>query len=323
MGEAQEQPLIDGITAAVLGVRDFEPSLGFYCGHLGWEIADKGILPAETAQALWGPSLGEVEVMALCAAGADTGRIHLVRVPDPGSPAERPHNLDEGLIGIDMYAKDIAAAHDSLSTSGIEWLGGPATYDVPLGNQTVQVTQGACPAPEGVMLVFVQPAAARETAAWRVDPQRAFTELTSVVCHVPDPDAEIALWGPDGLGMSIWYDLTFSAPGFDAVADLPAGTRMRLAFLAGARTARIEVTSAEGPHREDRRLAQRPGHSLGHSGWSVRTRDLETALTRAERAGARRGGDAVFTSDPLHGRARAASITSPSGIAVDLWQPVE
>lgn len=322
MGEPERQPLIEGITAAVLGVHEFEPSVEFYCRRLGYEIADKGVLPSATVDALWGPGLGDVEVMVLCAAGANTGRIHLVRVPDADAEPQRPHNLDDGLIGIDMYARDIVAARQSLDEQGISWLCPPSTYDVPVGDRTVQVTQGACPAPEGVMLVFVQPAAVRETAAWRVDPDRAFTELTSVVCHVPDPDAEIALWGPDGLGMSIWYDLTFTAPGFDAVADLPSGTRMRLAFLAGPRTTRIEVTCAEGPHRVDRREAQRPGRSLGHSGWSVRTRDLDAALERAASAGAARCGGIVATDDPLHGRARAASITSPNGIAVDLWQPV-
>ena len=319
---AEPKPLIEGITAAVLGVHAFQPALDFYCGRLGYEIAGKGALPAATTAALWGPDLGEPEVIALAAAGADTGRIHLVEIADADAVADRPHNLDDGLIGIDMYARDIVAAHEQFAAAGIEWLCPPATYDVPVGDQRVQVTQGVCPAPDGTMVVFVQPAAVRDTAAWSVDAGRPFTELTSVVCHVPDFEAEVALWGPDGFGMSIWYDLTFSAPGFDKVADLPAGTRMRLAFLAGPRTTRIEVTRAEGPHRLDRRTAQRPGRSLGHSGWSVRTRDLDEALARAVAAGAERRGDVVTTDDPLHGRARAASIVSPNGIAVDLWQPL-
>lgn len=315
--------LIEGITAAVIGVSDFAPHLAFFGTQLGYEVAARGTVPARTAEALWGSGLGEIEAIALSAAGADTGRIHLVRVPDPSQPAARPHNLDLGLIGIDMYARDIDAAHRDLSQAGYQWLCAPSTYDVPLGERTVQVTQGVCSAPDGVGVVFVQPAAVRDTAAWAVDPGRPFTELTSVVCHVPDPDAEIALWGPDGLGMSVWYDVAFTAPGFDAVADLPAGTRMRLAFLAGPRTTRIEVTSAEAAPRVDRREAQRPGRSLGHSGWSVRTSDLDQALARSAAAGSKISGEPVDTEDPLHGRARAAAIRTPNGIAVDLWEPTD
>lgn len=322
MNQPNPAPLIEGITAAVIGTADVGRAVDFYCQHLGWEVADKGVVPAATTEALWGPGLGDIEATALCAAGADTGRIHLVEVSTPVAPVERPHNLDYGLIGIDMYARDIAAAHETMRRDGVEWLRAPSTYDVPLGGKNVQVTQGVCPAPDGTMVVFVQPLAVRDTAAWSVDPDRPYTELTSVVCHVPDPDAEIRLWGPDGLGLSIWYDVTFSAAGFDAVADLPPGTPMRLAFLAGPRTTRIEVTCAEIPHRVDRRPTQRPGRSLGHSGWSVRTRDLDAALARAAAAGATRHGDVVHTSNPLHGDARVVAIDTPNGIAVDLWEPL-
>lgn len=315
-------PLIEGITAAVIGASDIEAAASFYRDHLGYEVASRGPLPAATAEALWGPGLGEPEVIALCAAGADTGRIHLVTVAEPIAPAERPHNLDDGLIGIDLYARDIVAAHQTTASNGVSWICPPNTYDVPLGATSVQVAQGVFSAPDGMMVVFVQPAAIRDTAAWAIDPTRPYTELTSVVCHVPDPDAEIALWGPDGFGMDIWYDLTFTAPGFDAVADLPPGTPMRLAFLAGARTTRIEVTCAGISHRVDRRAAQRPGRSLGHSGWSVRTVDLDAALQRASAVGATLRGEVVETEDPLHGKSRAASIDSPNGIAVDLWQPI-
>ncbi|MGH3262635.1 MAG: VOC family protein, partial [Trebonia sp.] len=294
------QPVIEGLTAATVGVTDFGPHLDFFCGQLGYAQAGNGVVPAATTAALWGadnePGPGEAEVVVLSAAGAGTGRINLVRVPG-AEVADWPHNLDDGLIGIDMYARDIVAAHAAMAAAGTPWHRPPATYGVPFGERTVEVTQGVCPGPGGVVTVFVQPAAVRDTAAWAADPSRMFTELTSVVCHVPDPDGEVRLWGPDGLGMSVWYDVTFTAPGFDEVADLPPGTRMRLAFLAGPATARIEVTCAEGPHRADLRPRQRPGRGLGHCGWSVRTGDLDEALRRAAQAGARHVGEAVRTDD--------------------------
>ncbi|TDC98266.1 hypothetical protein [Actinomadura sp. 7K507] len=320
MSEHTPDPLVEGITAAVVGVTDFGPHLDFFGGRLGYEVAAQGAVPAAAADALWGTGPADVEAVALAAAGAGTGRIHLVRVPEPLAAAAQPHNLDDGLIGIDMYAKDIQVAHARFAEAGIDWSTPPATYGVAVGENEVMVTQGVCPAPDGTAVVFVQPAAVRGTAAWDADPDRLYTELTSVVCHVPDAEAETAFWGPDGLGMSVWYDVTFSSPGFDTVAGLPSGTRMRLAFLAGAKTARIEVTSAEGEHGVDRRPLQRPGRSLGHSGWTVRTRDLGAALESVRRTGGQVTGAPVETDDPLHGKATAAPATTPNGIAVTLYE---
>ncbi|WP_067186351.1 hypothetical protein [Microtetraspora niveoalba] len=321
MTENTPQPLVEGITAAIVGVTDFGPHLDFFAGRLGYQVAGEGVVPAAVAGTLWGSGAADVEVVALAAAGAGTGRIHLVRVPDPVAPAEAPHNLDVGLVGIDMYARDIEAAHAELGRAGHTWATPPTTYGVAVGEREVEVTQGVCPAPDGTVVVFVQPAAVRGTEAWAADPDRPYTELTSVVCHVPDPDAEIVFWGPDGLGMAVWYDVVFSSPGFDKVAGLPDGTRMRLAFLAGEKTARIEVTSAAGGHRVDRRAAQRPARSLGHSGWSVRTRDLPAALESVRRTGGRVLSGPVETDDPLHGRAVVASADTPNGVSVTLWQP--
>lgn len=321
MIENEQKPLVEGITAAIVGVTEFGPHLDLFRDELGYQVAAEGVVPAAVADALWGSGPADVEVIALAAAGAGTGRIHLVRVPEPMAPAEPPHNLDDGLVGIDMYARDIEAAHAQLGRAGHEWTTSPTTYGVPVGEREVQVTQGVCPAPDGTVVVFVQPAAVRGTEAWTADPTRSFTELTSVVCHVPDPDAEVGFWGPEGLGMAVWYDIVFSSPGFDTVAGLPAGSKMRLAFLAGEKTARIEVTSAVGEHRVDRRALQRPARSLGHSGWSVRTHDLEAALESVRRTGGQVLGAPIETDDPLHGRAVVASADTPNGISVTLWQP--
>jgi catechol 2,3-dioxygenase-like lactoylglutathione lyase family enzyme len=318
------EPLVDGVTAAVVGVGDFTPHLELFCGQLGFEVAAEGVIGGDDAQRLWGPGVGDVEARLLTAAGSRSGRIHLLRVAAPAAPAEHPHTLDLGLAGIDVYTKDIEATHDQLVAAGFPWASRPATFEVPLGTTVVPVTEGFCLAPDGTDLVFVQPGNARNTWAWDADPARPYTEVTSVVCHVPDFAAELAFWGPDGLGMAVWYDVEFSSPGLEAMADLPAGTRMRLAFVSATdgSTARIEITHvADNPSGVDRRARQRPAHNLGHTGWSVRTRDLDRALDRARSAGARIT-CAPFTADtPLHGKARIAAVDTPNGIAVELFEP--
>ncbi|GAA2737783.1 hypothetical protein [Actinocorallia aurantiaca] len=324
MGDAGRGPLIESVTSAVVGVTDFGPHLDLFCGELGFEVAAEGVVEAADAARLWGAGLGDVEVRLLTAAGAATGRVHLLKVDDPVAPAEHPHTLDVGLAGLNLYTRDIDASHDRLVGAGHPWISEPSRYEVPLGETVVSVTEGYCLGPDGVGLVFVQPANARGTQAWRTDPGRHYTELTSVVAHVPDFEAELAFWGPDGLGLSAWYDVTFSSPGIEEMADLPEGTVLRLAFVASAEggSARIELTRVESGHRGvDRRGVQRPARGLGHTGWSVRTEDVDAAVRRASGTGGRVVCRPFDTSTPLHGDARLAVVETPNGISVELWHP--
>lgn len=317
-----EEPLIEGVTAAILGVSDRQAHLDLYCGQLGFDVIAEGVIDRTTAAGLWGDGLADLPVTVLAAAGAESGRIALVTVAPDGAVPEHPHTADIGLAGIDVYTRDIQATYRDLVAAGHRWLTPPATYDVPLGERSVTVTEGFCLAPDGTDLVFVEPASPRGTAAWEADPDRRYTELTSVVCHVPDADREVAFWGTSGLGLGVWYDVTFSSPGLERMTGLPPGSRLRLAFLAGATTARIEVTSVLGALAGiDRRPSQRPGRSLGHSGWIARSRDLDAALDRAATLGARRLTIPVPTHDPLLGTGRAASMDTPNGIPVTLYEP--
>ncbi|WP_106398845.1 VOC family protein [Actinocorallia populi] len=324
MGDTGRDPLIESVTSAVVGVTDFGPHLDLFCGELGFEVAARGVVEAADAERLWGAGLGDVEAVLLTAAGASTGRVHLLKADGAAAPAEHPHTLDVGLAGLNLYTRDIEASHERLAGAGHPWISAPATYEVPLGGAVVSVTEGYCLGPDGLGLVFVQPANARGTQAWRTDPGRHYTELTSVVAHVPDFEAELAFWGPAGLGLSAWYDVTFSSPGIEEMAGLPAGTVLRLAFVAGAGSGstRIELTRVESGHRGvDRRAAQRPARGLGHTGWSVRTGDADAAVRRARATGGRVVCPAFDTSTPLHGRARLAVVETPNGISVEIWQP--
>ncbi len=316
-------PLVTGITAVLIGVTDFRPHLDLLCGELGFEVAAEGVVRAADAARLWGAEAGrrDVEAMMLTAAGASTGRIHLLKVDDPVAPAAHPHTLDLGLAAVDIYTKDLAATHARLTAAGYP-CGTPSTFEVPVGDITVSVTEGFCFGPDGTDLVFVQPASARATAAWDADPERHYTEVSSVVCHAPDFEAELGFWA--ALGMTAGYDVTFGSPGFEVMADLPQGTRARMAFVTGAGggTARVELLQVpDNPGGVDRRAVQRPGRGLGHTGWSAVTRDLDAAVAAAESAGGRVQCRPFATATPLHGDARLAVVDTPNGVSVELWQP--
>lgn len=308
--------LIGGVNAAFIGVDDLTQHLDLYVGELGWEVASSGVIPVEAARALWGDGVAATPFTELRAAGAEHGRLILLEVGEQPAPPH-PRQADLGLVAINMYTRDIEVTHESLGSRGRQFRTPPATWAVPLGDKLVSVTQVFLLAPDGVDIVFVEPAAARGTAAWESDPVRHYTELTSVVCHVPDFESELAFWGPDGLGLDAWYDVTFSHPGLDDMAQLPPGSEMRLAFLAGPTTARLEITRlADRSVGSDLREHQRTGRHLGHTGWLFLVADLDRVLDSVRRlggevlAGAHPGPGALF-----EGR-RVAFVNTPNGLPV-------
>jgi len=311
-----ESLIVGGVDAAFLGVNDLAAQLELYVDQLGWEVVEEGVLPATEAAALWGEGIGDLPLTVLNAAGAQHGRLVLIQVPEQEVP-EHPLQADTGLVAINMYTRDIEVSHATLAAAGQQWRTPPATWAVPLGEKLVSVTQGFLLAPEGTDIVFVEPAQARGTAAWDAEPDRHYTELTSVVCHVPDFEAETAFWGPDGLGLQSWYDVSFTHPGLDEMALLPAGSVMRLSFLAGPTTARLEVTRLENRTLgTDRRDQQRTGRHLGHTGWLFKVKDLEETLFRAEQLGGtvctrnQAGPSVLFGGKPV------AFVDTPNGLPV-------
>lgn len=317
-----EGHLVGGVNAAFVGVTDPGPALDLYVGQLGWQVAEEGVICAAEASRLWGEGIGDLPVTVLTAAGSPTGRLVLLRVPDQPLPTH-PKQADTGLIAINMYTRDIEVSHRELTAAGQRWATPPATWQVPLGEKVVTVTQGFLLAPQATDIVFVQPAQARGTAAWEADPQRHYTEVTSVVCHVPDFEAETRFWGTDGLGLDSWYDVSFSHPGLEAMASLPSGTVMRLSFLAGPTTARIEVTRiADRTLGTDLRAQQRTARHPGHTGWLLEVRDLPAAVERAVELGAtvhaapHAGPEFLFAGRPV------AFLDTPNGLPVTFVQHV-
>ena len=311
-----ETLLTGGVNAAFLGVSDLQPHLDLYVGQLGWEVHRSGVVPAEEASRLWGEGAGETPFAELRAAGAATGRIILLQVAGD-EVAEHPMQADTGLLAINMYTRDLDVSYDVLSRAGQKFRTPPASWAVPLGDKLVTVTQSFLLAPDGVDIVFVQPAEARGTAAWDADPKRHYTELTSVVCHVPDFEAEAAFWGSQGLGLSQWYDVSFSHPGLDEMAQLPPGSVMRLAFMAGPTTARLEITRLEDRSLgADHRHLQRTARHLGHTGWLFTVPDVEAVVAAARRVGGEVLSDVHAGPDGLFGGAAVAYLNTPNGLPV-------
>jgi len=314
---------ITGVTGAFVGVQDFAPHLEFWCGELGWENCKSGVISAEIAQKVYHVE-GEIEVKVLCAAGSDTGQVYLVRTKNADSLTPRyPHTSELGFHALDLYTKDSAATYEQMKKAGHKWVREPEAYKVPLGETVVEITEAFLFGPEGTAAVFVEAKNARVTKAWDINPDLPYTELTSVVCGVRDVEGLTAFFGPEGLGMAKWYDVSFTSEGLNKMAQLPSDAEITLVFLAGESTARIEVIKVNNvePPR-DLRAEQRPGKALGHSGWSFKTHDLDGALAVVTKQGGVVLSPPVVTDDPIHGKARLASAETPEGAFIELWEAI-
>lgn len=317
-------PLVDSVAAAIVGVSDFAPHLDLFCEHLGFDVDARGRLSAKSAARVWQVDTA-LDIVTLAAAGSRTGRVHLVRVPG-APPAARPHTRDLGLVAVNLYTRDIERAHADLTAAGYPWIAPPSRWQVPVGDRPVDVTEGICLGPDGLNVVLVQPASARDTEAWRADPDRQFTEITSVSAHVPDLDREVAFW--EALGVGRGYVVTFSSAGLERMTGLDAGTVIRLAYLTGptGSSSRIELPTVQTDDksrlsRHDHRPAQRSGHALGQTGWIVHTAYLPTTVDRAVAWGGTLRYAPFEIDSPPYGRALVAGVETPNGIAVDLVTP--
>jgi predicted enzyme related to lactoylglutathione lyase len=65
---------------------------------------------------------------------------------------------------------------------------------------------------------------------------------------------------------------------------------------------------------------QRVGLSLGHSGWSFITHDIETACKKIILQGGSVISNIIQTEDPVHGRARIVSALTPERSFIELWE---
>lgn len=304
-----------------MGVHKKEEHLKFWCGQLGYDIISEGLIPADVASEIYNVE-GSISVTSLAPAGADSGQVWLFQSKNSAAlTGTHPHTSQIGLHALDLYTRDALATHRQLSEAGWPWAAIPEAYEVPLGEKSIEITEGFCYGPEGTDVVFVEAKTVRPTIAWDKNPELAYCELTSVVCGVRNMEKAKRFFGPEGLGLGVWYDVTLSSPGIEKMARLPSGTLVQLAFLAGTTTARVEIINTSNlPDRLDISPTQRVGVSLGHNGWSFLTHDIEAACERVLSSGGQVISKIIDTEDAIHGKARIASALTPEGAFIELWE---
>ncbi len=313
--------MINGVTGAIIGIHNIDLQLSFWRDELGYEVIESGIITADVAKVLYKVD-GEIQVWSTAPAKAESGQVWFYKTANSATlPIRHPHTSELGNHALDLYTKDALATHSQLSARGWKFPGLPEPYSVPLGEKEIEITEGFCFGPEGTDVVFVEAKTARSTIAWDANPDLAYTELTSVVCGVKDMETAKEFYGPNGLGMSLWYDVTLSSPGIEKMAQLPPGTQVQLAFMSGSKTARVEIiNTANIQKREDIHAHQRLGVSLGHNAWSFKSHDLEAAAKKIVEKGGRLLSLPTQSDDPVHGRATVITAETPEGSVIEIYE---
>lgn len=321
------RPLITGIHAASITVRDFGPHLLLYADALGWAVVSDVAISERSAERLWGIAVS-AHAMVLSCGGATTGKLCLIRFGGGVTPVSYgyPPVRVNGFFAIDMYVKSQEEAQRRVENAGARFAA-RARWEVAGEGRNIVVRQGRVEAPDDVNLVFVQPDVPRQTQAWTHDPQSFCTELTSVVVGSPDVSRSKEFWGESGLGLPIIYDTVFAQPEMCAMCGVEQDAAFRMAFGVGESTARIEILGRAPAGRDpydqtpsvDLATHQRAGLALGQTSWTVVVRDLDEAMRVCRSQGLEvRGPFENEETKALWGGSRLATTITPEGVWLEL-----
>lgn len=318
------KPLISGVHALMLGVRDFGPLRRVFVEAMGWGVVGEWPLSRALCSHLWNAD-SAARVMVLASRGVDYGRVHLYRFDDisPGEPqalGPRAH----GFRAMNTYVRDMLSARRRIEAAGATW-GAETRFDITAVDGTTQsVHQGRVLLPDAAGLVFVKPTIPRWTAAWSADDTVFCPEATSVVVASHDADASKAFWGPDGLGLEIRYDVEQRNPDTNKMIGLEPDAAARVVFCWPEKTARVEILGkAQDPYSHietpDATAQQRPGVSIGAIGWVVQVQNLERALIRMAGAGGTVIAAPIEGSTGLH-PGTVATVQTPENTWLSVWE---
>jgi len=315
------------IRRVTVGVRDLSRARGLYAGLLGMRVtgtfrfeADSRGQDARAARLALALGLGEpavIEGVDLEQPGSAVGGVRLLQVGDGNAPRinEGARAWDHGYVkNLDFFTEDVRAEHRRFVDAGFEFLAPPVEYAVPWGQGAI-ATEAHMPTEDGVKISLAKMAGVPRIAMGRSARETPFTEVAAATQIVRDFSRSESFYC-DVL------DLVPAAPTviegeLIAALQLPAGTKLRMAFLSGREAAggRLGIVCYEGHGVEDARDLRdrvRAPHR-GILGLTFEVEDVEQVTRKALALGA------TLRCPPMEesigpSTSIGATVVSPDGI---------
>lgn len=298
--------------AVTLGVGHLRRQVAFYGSNLGLRVVNKGRVPAEVCRQIWEVD-EELDVVTVARQDLpDSLQVRLVRTSDLAARPDFDLSVP-GPVGLTYATKDIRRLYYRLSGAGVEFHAGPADEsDAEEGDRHDRIFGRAY---DGEYIILES--SAGTTASGTMSPYFGVTEPLEVVLVVSDMEAS-ALFLVEGLGQDPLDQGRIDDESWRRAMGLPPGASFLWRTFGSARGgARLRLLCfADGQNQEPVKPPAR-----GLSSLRFDTEDFDRALGRLRRAGAGVATPRSSVSHAAVGGGWVASLTSPLGICIELWQP--
>ena len=316
-------PIYDNTTTALrevaIGVEKLEESLDFYRRDLGLEVVRWGSVSATEARALWG--LHEVFETATVGRPGLQGAPVIRLVESQGSPARAPSDTrTPGTLGIGFTTDAIDEVHARLGTTGLRFQSAPVELTPePVAGETVgpRRFEAFGQAPDGEFIVLIERRNSPEPYGTITGPWRTSEPLHC--SHIVADRAAAGRFMEQALDHEVLFEEELGGPELDRLMGLPAGSRLGFQMLAHPRFATGRIIFIEYPELDATPTFIEPPtrglHALRYD-----CRDLDIGLARVIEAGGEILREPASLTCPALGSGRVATIRSPIGVLLELWQ---
>jgi catechol 2,3-dioxygenase-like lactoylglutathione lyase family enzyme len=293
----------------VVSVADMDRALGLWVNRFGMEIVarreghDAGLARA------WGLAADAIVDQALLRTpGSSHGGVHLVRFKLPGK-AVREGAVPTDLVpkSIDIAVVDIQKRYDELTAAGYAFRSPVGTME----SKGVKFFEAHMPAHDGLNLVLVeQPSRHELTSA------KGYGAASTMVFTTRDNLRE-ATFFQSLMGLELLSQSRLAGPQVEKTIGLPPGAGLDIRILGEPKNdfGRLEIVQYEGVQSQNLYPRAVPP-ARGMLSVTYIVSDLSSVLARGATLGVVDHGKV----DSILGNGRMASVTSPTGLRVDLLE---
>lgn len=293
----------------VISVADMDQALGLWVDQFGMQLVTRSGGPDAGMAKVWGlPADGIVDQALLRTPGAKQGGVHLVRFKTPG-PAVRENAAPTDLVlkSVDIAVVDIHKRYEELSAAGYK-------FRSPVGSmQAGDITflEAHTSAHDGVNVVLVEVLGKHEITS-----AKGYGVVPQVVLTTSDNVREAGFF-QSLMGLSQVSHNRFTGPEVEKTIGLPSGAALDIHILGDLKNdfGKLEIVQYEGVKSSNLYPRSKPP-ARGMLSVTYIVDNLSAMLSLGAKLGIVDHGQTTC----ILGQGRMASVTSPAGLRVDLFE---